>query len=153
MLIHSLIMPLFLYGIELYCGTFGYNMKKLSVLFNRVIRYLFCLRRYDRTHMTPYVFKFLGCSFLNYIKTRNILYFYKIVHNNELIYLNSFFSFSRSRRNRQIQIPRLTSLLERSFHVRVARIFNYLPTELKSLDLSFHTFKSKILTYAQDNEL
>lgn len=151
MMIHSLVMPIFLYGLEVYSGTLGYNFKKLSTLFNRVMRYLYSLGR--RSHVSVYVCRFLGSSFLNYVKARLILCFYKIYKNKNFVCLNSFFSFSRSARNRQLRYPKLTSLLERSFHVRVARIFNYLPLALRSCELSSNTFKSKILTYVQSHDL
>ena len=34
LVVHSLIMPIFLYGIEIYSGTFGYNMSRLRKVFN-----------------------------------------------------------------------------------------------------------------------
>lgn len=149
--IYSLVMPIFLYCIEVYSGTFGYNLRKLNILFNRAIRYVYSLRRRD--HVSTYVIRFLGCSFYNYIKIRLLLYFYNMYRSGNINYLTSFFTFSNSRRNCQIIIPRLSPILEKSFNVRVARIFNTLPRTLKTFEFSYNTFKRKIFEYLLGNEI
>lgn len=147
--VHALIMPIFLYCLEVYSGALGYVMKKIRLAFNRVMRYLFSLRL--RHHISSYVSKFLGCSFDNFVKYRCIMHFYKVYKLQIPIYLVDLFVFGRSTRNRQLVIPKLTPLLERSFLVRVARKYNLLPNALKTFDLTVDTYRKKLLKEISQN--
>lgn len=141
-IVHATIMPLFLYGLEVYSGTVGYILKKIRLAFNRVIRYLFSLR--SRHHVSSYIVKFLGCNFTDFIIFRNMIHFYKTYKLQVPNYLNELFEFGRSRRNKQLLIPPLTPLLERSFSVRVSRTYNQLPAQLKEFSYSPIVYKKKL---------
>lgn len=144
-------MPIFLYGMEIYSGTFGFVLRKLRLLFNRVIRYIYSIKLHQ--HITNYVKSFLGCSLMGFIQMRSLLHFYKIYINKTPTFLVDLFKFGRSARNVQIVIPRMSSALERSFLVRVARFFNKLPSELKTFNYSLDTFKRRLYQYMEVNNL
>ncbi|KAI8118825.1 RNA-directed DNA polymerase from mobile element jockey [Lucilia cuprina] len=140
--IHGLIMPIFLYGLEVYSGTLGYIIKRVRLAFNRVMRYLYSLKLSQ--HVSCYVSKFLGFTFEDFIKFRCLLHFYKIYKLKNPQYLVELFEFGRSIRNKQLKIPMLTSILERSFLVRISRDFNKLPISLREFNLSVCTYKKKL---------
>lgn len=149
--VHALIMPIFLYGMEVYSGTLGYVLKKLRLVFNRVMRYVYSVG--VRLHITCYVKDFLGCSFAGYIQIRSILHFYKVFVKKTPLFLVELFEFGRSTRNVQIIIPRISPQLERSFLVRVARFYNKLPSTLKSFDYSLDAFKRRLYHHMEINDL
>lgn len=147
--VHALIMPVFLYGLEVYSGTLGYVMKKFNLLFNRVIRYIFSVRKHQ--HISNYVDEFLGCSFLQFVNMRSVIHFYKIMSTRAPLFLLEMFKFGRSARNMHIVIPRLSSWMDRSFIVRVARLYNTLPNSLKTFDCSVDTFKKNLAHFVKLN--
>lgn len=146
-IVHALIMPIFTYGIEIYTGTPGFNLKRLSLLFNRVVRYVYSLR--NRDHISSYIQQFLGCSFNSFIKIRNLLLFYKTFKKGFPSSFIDRFIFSKSIRNKQILIPKLTTILERAYFVRVAKLYNALPRTLKSLSSSLVIQKRHLLAFEQ----
>lgn len=146
-IVQAMIIPIFTYGIEIYTGTHGSNLKKLSLLFNRAVRYVYSLRRRD--HISSYVQDFLGCSFNNFIKIRNLLLFYRTFKNGYPSGFLDRFRFSRSNRNKQILLPKLTTTLDRAYFVRVAKLYNALPRVLKSFSNSYALQKSRLIAYVQ----
>lgn len=149
--VHSLIMPMFLYCIEVYTGTVGYNIGKLYMLFKRVMRYLYSLR--GRSHVSIYVEKFLGTSFFDFIKIRLLLHLYSIFRNGFPTFLLNLFTFTKCSRSYQIIPPLNSSWLERSYQVRVIRSFNSLPVNLRRFDQTYHVHRNKLLTYSCSNKV
>lgn len=72
-LAHALVMPNILYCLEVFSAANQKNVKPVELAINRVIRYVYNLRR--REHITPFAIKFLGCTFSAYIDMRLILFF------------------------------------------------------------------------------
>lgn len=62
-------------------------------------------------------------------------------------FLFNSFTFSRSVRNRQIIIPKLSHLNGRSYNVRVARLFNILPNDLKNFNVTYPTYHRRLLNH------
>ncbi|XP_075170459.1 uncharacterized protein LOC142242814 [Haematobia irritans] len=143
-LIHALVMPHLLYCIEVYSGTTGENLRKVKLAVNRVVRYLYSLGRFD--HVSDYVRRFLGCSFSDFVDLRSLLLFYKIFKTQTPLFLVNLFAFGRSRRN-QLIIPTASQYMNKSFHVRIGRLYNSLPNTLKHFDLSYNTYRKKLLQY------
>lgn len=145
-LVQSLIMPFFNYGLEIFTGCSLTQMDILLKCFNRAVRYIFSARARD--HVSPLVQRFLGSSLSSYISRRLLLFFFKLVRSQSPSYLLPNFQFSRSSRSCQLVLPRINSLLaNRSFRVRVARLWNYqMPVKFKNFSCSLHAFKSKLLT-------
>lgn len=119
----SLCLPLLIYGIEVYSCTGVTNINRLRICFNKVIRYIFKLRYND--HVSQYYTELFGCSFSQYIKLRQIIFFYKTMKFGEPSYLLNKFNFSNSNRTFALMYPRHTSLfMERSFCISIARLWN-----------------------------
>ena len=91
---------------------------------------------------------FLRCSTIQYIHFRNTVFFYKVITTGIPNYLKSKIKFLRSERNPQVLEARITcSIYARSFLIRIARIWNNLPIELRSFNSSYNVFKNRLLTY------
>lgn len=120
---HALLMPIFLYGMEVYSGTTADNLRKVKLCLHRMIRYVYGLGYRD--HLSSYVIRFLGVNFEDFISIRNLLLFYKIFKYRAPFYLFERFIFMNSERVRGLVYPRhLTLYMQRSFVVRVARLWN-----------------------------
>lgn len=145
-LAHALLMSQVLYGLEVFSGTIGVNFNRLKRIVNTIVRFVYNVRR--RNHISGYVHRFLGCSFNNFVKYRNLILFHDIIKNDRPLPLCKSFVFSRSARNRQIFIPRIIrTIYERSFVVRVARSWNLLPRDLRIFSQSNNAFRLKLLTH------
>lgn len=139
---NALIMPIFLYCMEVYSGSLCFVMKKVRLAFNRVVRFVYNIN--IREHVTSHVNNFLGCTFSQLVQIRNLRHFYKVFKMQTPLYMLNLFEFCRSTRNPQLRIPKLSSVLMRSFHVRVARAYNPLPRSIKTFRLSTSTFRKKL---------
>ena len=143
---HALLMTHVLYGLEVVSGTTSYNITRLNRITNMIARYVYNVSL--RTHISGYLKQFLGCSFRNFISYRNMLMFFKVIKSGCPVQLRSEFTFSHSSRNPQVIIPRIrASVFERSFLVRIARCWNYLPLELRLFSQSNNAFCLKLMRY------
>lgn len=143
-LAHALMMPHVLYGLEVVSGALAKNLKIMERAVNSIARFVFNVRRRD--HISEYVRNLLGCSFYQFMSLRNLVFFYRIIKSGVPRFLRNKFTFSRSVRNKQILIPRTNcSLYEKSFVVRVARLWNHLPHDLRIFSHSNNVFRLKLL--------
>lgn len=134
------------YGIEVISGTLSGNFKKIERIVNLIVRYVYGLRRSD--HISEKVIEFLGCSLRKYVDLRILQSFYKLIISNSPPMLRRQFVFGMSIRSPQLLIPRFTtSIYERSFLIRVARVWNRLPLHLRTFSFSNHVFRQKILEH------
>lgn len=144
-LVSALVMPSVLYCLEVYSAANQQFIKLIQLAVNRAVRYIYSLRR--RVHITPFVVKFLGCSFPAFVNQRLLLCFYKIFTSRCPLFMYASFIFCSSVRRRQMFIPKLCHTSARSFKVRVARIYNILPNNMKALNISFVMFRNRILRH------
>lgn len=141
---HAVLMPHIIYGLEVIAGCSVRELEKLRKIFRRIIRYVFKLK--PQVHITAYEYRLLGCNFFDYVKIRSLLLFYKIIKFKNPPYLNKLFSFSHSSRNTQIVIPRIyCATFEKSFVIRVGRLWNKFPISLKKFSSSLVKFKRLLL--------
>lgn len=143
---HALLMSQISYCLEIYsCTSYG-NIRKVELLINKVIRFVFSLR--VRDHITGHVIRFLGCNFSNFLNIKILMSFYKLIKNSTPSFLVRRFEFMHSSRNMQIFIPRIyNSFFERSVLVRVARVWNHLPPRLRNYRLSPYTYHKALIEY------
>lgn len=148
LLANSLLMSLFNYGLEVFSGTFSYNLDRLQRIIRKIIRYTFDLRIQDHDRVSELVPEFLGCSFDDYLKLRLLLHFYKTMKCGQPQFLVNEFTFINSTRNIQINVPLgHLAVFDRSFLVRVYRTWNYLPTGLRLFSYSYPNYKNKLLSF------
>lgn len=145
-LAHTLLMSHVNYCLEVDSGTLGYNMAKFENIVKRIVRFVYGISYRD--HVSTAIIDFLGCSVQQYLRLRNLMFFYKIIKTGVPNYLKLKFQFLRSGRNPQIVEPLITcSIYERSFLIRTARNWNYLPLNLRTFTLSCNVFKTRLLSY------
>ena len=131
----AILVSIISYGLEVYSGSQERIMSKVNVLMNKIVRYTYNLRRFQ--HCSPYVELLLGCNFNVFVSSRLICLAFKILKFQTPFGIASNFQFSKSRRNPQMLIPKLNNnVYEKSFMVRVARIWNKLPKEFKKFTYS-----------------
>ena len=145
-------MPHILYCIEVISGTIGREFNHFNRIFNRIVRFVYNVGY--RQHITPYVQTFLGCSFYNYVVFRLLFFFHKVKHNGFPKYLVDNFHLNNSDRNPQFLYPVFHStFFERSFQMRLSRMWNFLPRDLKSFSFSPQVFRRKLMLYLSFNGL
>ena len=150
-LAYSLLMSQILYGLEVISGTIATNLSRINRIVNTIVRFVYNVKR--REHISRYVKSFLGCSFVDFIKLRGLIHFYKAMRASFPLPFLKTFTFSRSTRNPQIFIPRIAnSFYERSFLVRVARCWNHLPIELRIFSHSNNAFRLKLLRFFSNDD-
>lgn len=148
----AILMPHILYCAEVFSSTGSCARRKYKVIFNRIIRYVFNLKKRD--HVSEYTIAFLGSSFENFVSIRLLLFFYKSIFHGCPDYIANKFNFTHSIRNPQIILPlRHLDILKKSFQFRVSKIWNDLPRDLRKFTYSLLVFKSKLVVYARSQVL
>ena len=147
-LAYALLMSQFNYCLEVYSGTLLGNINCLLKVIRKIIRYVYNLKLSDHDRVSENIIDFLHCNFTGYLNLRILLFYYKAMKSGLPTCIVNDFSFNRSIRNVQINIPRIhLAILERSFKVRIARVWNSLPHDLKLFTYSVFTYKKKLLDY------
>lgn len=143
---HAILMSQVLYGLELVSGTINFNLMKLKRIVNAIVRFVYYVK--PRDHISDYVRRFLGCSFNNFVKFRNLILFHKVMKNGRPSAICESFLFSSFNRNPHFVPPRIVrSAFERSFMVRIPRYWNILPYSLRIFSQSNNVFRLKLLEY------
>lgn len=148
----ALLMPHILYCVEVFSGTTVGEFGRFSKILNRIVRFVYGVRL--RQHITPYVIKFLGCTFKNYVGMRILIFFYKTMLNGYPEYLVKNYRFKRFIRNQQLIYPAChTTIYDDSFLRRMSRMWNDLPGHLRCFSFSPQVFKRMLGEYVTDHDL
>lgn len=124
-------MPIFLYGCEVYSGCSIGTFTRVRKCFNAVIRFVYGLR--GRDHVSEWVCDFLGCDLSTFLKFRSVVFLGKTILARSPEFLVEKVEFLRSQRGRWIKLPRRSHvIMDRSFRVRTARLWNNLPLKIHS---------------------
>lgn len=146
-LAHALVLPAILYCLEVYSSASQGSMHRIQVAFNNMIRFVYGVGR--RVHITPYVCRFLGCDFPSYVNYRLLLFLFKLLKCRSPIFLVNEFNFCHSTRTNQLVLPRVDNFLSSTFFVRVARLYNSLPTDLKNFSFSTRSLSNRLRLHFQ----
>lgn len=132
-LARSLVIPVLVYGCEIFLNCDAVSKRKLRVAFNSTIRYIYGLRRYDHvSHLSKIL---LDMSFDCYIKFRTLILLFDILKTHQPPYLYSKLQFPASNRSTCLILPRFTCLTsERQFFISAIRLWNSLPNYLRVLN-------------------
>lgn len=126
LLAKTYLIPVLLYGCELFAKCDSKSTNKLNVVFNSVIRYVYGLRRFVGT--SSHVKKLFGVSLENLMKIRVLLFLHKIIHTKKPSYLYEKIQFARSNRGQKVILPRHRCLVsEWHFYLNACRLWNILP--------------------------
>lgn len=145
LLARTLILPILLYGCEVFCNVDYNSRRKLNVVYNNIARYIYNIRRFD--HISAYSKTIFGCSFDNVLKYFSIACIFDIMQTRQPDYLFNKIQFSASQRTLALIQPRFSCLTsERQFFVHATRLWNSLPLEMRRIR-SAKQFKSELLVY------
>lgn len=140
-LVHTLLMPHFIYGNVIFSKMNVDTERHLQVCFNSCIRFIYNLRRFD--HVSQFQRSIFDLSLSKFYQFQLLLFLFKLINFKEPQYLFESLVFSRSNRTNNIIIPvHHTNFMGNSFAVRGARLWNDLPHNLKSITL-FSEFKRR----------
>lgn len=147
-LLKTLIIPLICYAETVYCKLDSVSQNKLQVAFNNSVRYVYGLRRYD--HITQYNFLALGCSLLQFLNARKLIFLQNLISTKKPAYLFEKLQFAQSQRTLNLIIPTYQYLnSSRLFFVCTTKLWNALPADIKRINCS-KLFKNKILKFLSE---
>lgn len=145
LLAKTYLLPILLYGCEIFANCDITFKNKLNVMFNNIARYVFGLKRRD--HVSNFSKQIYGITFNKYLEFKTLLFLHKIIFTKEPIYLHNILKFTRSNRiNNLIQLRHTSLNSERQFFVFSIYLWNGLPSYLKSICNATH-FKTCLLNY------
>lgn len=138
----ALVIPVLIYGCEIFCNCDADSKRKLQVAFNSTIRYVYSLRRFD--HISHLAKNLLDMPFQNYVKFRTLIILFSIIKTRQPTYLYNKIQFSASNRSACLILPQFSCLTsERQFFIAAIRLWNSLPRNLRELN-DTRRFKSEL---------
>lgn len=133
LLAKALVIPLLIYGCEIFYNCDAESKRKLQVAIYTTIRYVYRLKRYD--HVSHLAKNLVNMSFQNYIKFRTLLFLFSIIKSKQPTYLYEKIQFPVSSRSACLLLPRFSCLTsERQFYIAAIRLWNTLPRNTRELD-------------------
>ena len=146
LLAKTLLLPIILYGCEIFCNLDSSTSRKLNVAYNNIARYIYNLRRFD--HVSSFAVRISGCSLDNLLNFRSLSYLHEIIQTKQPDYLHGKLNFPHSTRSFTFIIPRYNYLItERQFFVHVIRLWNSLPIAMRSVRSTRRLFKCLLFNY------
>lgn len=148
LLAKTYIIPVLLYGCELFVNMDSLSKQKLHVVFNNITRYVFGLRRYDS--VSSHSKQLFNMTLENLLNLRSLILLHKIIYTDQPQYLKEHVQFMRSSRTKQVKPIRYNSLIsERHFFVNTIRLWNALPISIQSI-CSVPNFKRQLGLHFQN---
>ena len=141
----SYLLPILLYGCELYANADSAHLTKLNTTFNNIARYIYGLSRY--ASVSGFAYRINNISFANFLKVKVLILLHKIIFLQEPIYLFERLRFSMSARNNDIiPIRHTRSSSERQFFLYAPSLWNSLNSNLQNTRSAIK-FKRDIFDY------
>lgn len=145
LLAKSYLIPVLLYGCEIFANCNRMDMDRLNVAFNSIARYVFNRKRFDS--ISTYAYQIFGMCFENYLKYRCLLQLHKIVYTKEPPYLYDRIRFARSGRGKMLIQQRYRySRSEGQFFIPTVRLWNSLPVAIQTKSNALH-FKKELMHF------
>ena len=151
-LVHAFITSHLDYCNSLYIGIPDFELDKFQTIQNSAARLITRTKKYD--HITPIRYELHWLPIEYRIKYKIICLTFKVLKKDTPCYLRDLLfvrDVGRPLRNENCfnlyqPIPKTKYYGERAFSICSPKLWNGLPTDLRSLD-SFHRFKSQLKTY------
>lgn len=145
LLAKTYLIPVLLYGCELFSHCDSTDMRKLNVAYNNIARYVFNKRRSDS--ISSFSYQLFNMSFENLLKLRSLLLLHKIINLKQPTYLHDKLRFANSRRGKKLILPRFKYLIsERQFFIGTVRLWNQLPTHIQTI-FNADRFRKELVKY------
>ena len=143
----TLLVPIMLYGCEIFHNCDYEHKRKLNVAYNSIARYIFGLRRYD--HVSEFSRSIYGITLESLFKFRSLLLLNNIMQTRQPPYLYDKICHSRSSRSLNLVPLRYTFLIsERQFFITAIRMWNCLPRSIRMIYCT-KLFELKLKEYLQ----
>lgn len=143
LLAKTYLIPVLLYGCEIYANCNTTDRRKLNVAFNNIARYIFHKSRRDS--ISSYSYKIFNMNFNNLLNYKCLLLFHKIIYLKQPEYLYNRLKFARSNRGRKLILTRFKNLVsERQFFIFTPRLWNNLPANIQIISNTLK-FKRELL--------
>lgn len=151
LLAKTYLIPILLYGCELFGNCDRNSKDKLNMVFKNIIRYVFGLKRYS--HTSAFVNRLYGIGLDDFIKCRVLMFLHKIIYNNKPEHLYQRFIFARSNRGRRLILFRHQSLVsEWQFFIFAPRLWNIIPHSLQCIS-NAQQFKKYIFEFFYNSSI
>lgn len=141
-LVKIFIIPLIIYGANVYGNLDSASLNKLQLTVNNCARFVYNKRKYD--HISTYSKNILGSNLKAFLDTRNLLFIHKLIFNKTPDYLFECLIFSNSKRTNNLAVPvhrHLTT--SRMFFINAVNLWNQLPHHIKNI-ANLKIFKSAL---------
>ncbi|XP_075157688.1 uncharacterized protein LOC142230955 [Haematobia irritans] len=150
LLAKSYLMPVLLYGSELFTKCDARSKHRLDVAYKAILRYVYGLRRFESC--SEYRKHLYGIGFEDYLNNKSLLLMHKIIYTKTPEYLYSKLKFGRTNR-RLLIIPMRHQLLvsEWQFFLNTSRLWNSLPAQIQNLSNAIQ-FKKALLKHCLNAE-
>lgn len=126
LLAKTYVMPVLLFGSELFANCDSKSRRKLNVAFNNISRYVYGVKRYD--HISNFSQQLYGTNFDNLLKIKVLVFLHKTIFTKQPPHLYKRITFSRSGRGNKINsIKYKNHISEWHFFVHAVRLWNTLP--------------------------
>lgn len=126
LLAKTYLMPVLLYGCELFAKCDAASKRKLNVAFNNVIRYVYGLNR--RSSVSMFSSQLYGLSLDNLLNVRVLVFLHKIVYTHKPDHLYGKLNISDISRGKRIKTFRYKSLIsEWHFYIFAVSLWNSIP--------------------------
>lgn len=126
------LMPCLLYGCELFAHCDSTSKRKLHVIYNKIIRYVFGLPKSDH-RVSSFTTKLYGMSLEHVMNIRILTLLHKIIYIKEPHNLYERLTFFHSERGKKIVSLRYRSLIsEWQFYFNAIHLWNFLPNKIQT---------------------
>jgi len=130
LLCKTYLVPILLYGVELFANCDYESKRKLTVAFNNIARYVYNLKRFD--HISEHSRSIFSLSFENFLKLRTLIFLHRIIYSQKPLYLYNRLRFTNSPRdNKIVPFRHSLRLSERQFFLFSVHLWNLLPSHIQ----------------------
>lgn len=145
LLAKTYLIPVLLYGSEIYANCDSTDFRKLKVAYNNIARYIYNKR--NRESISAFSYQINDMTFENLLKFKNLIFLHKIITTKQPTYLYSRITFARSTRGRKLIQQRFKSLLsQRQFYIYTSSLWNRLPNQIQTIS-NANRFKAELSKY------
>jgi len=130
LLCKTYLVPVLLYGVEIFANCDSESKRKLNVAFNNIARYVYGLNRTDS--VSRYSQSIFSITFDNLLKLRILTFLHRIVYTQQPSFLYNKLRFTHSPRdNKIVPFRHRLCLSERQFFLYAVHLWNLLPSYIQ----------------------
>lgn len=145
LLAKTYLVPILIYGCELFASCDTRSRRKLNVMFNNIVRYVYGLKKYDR--VSQFASQLYGINFDNLLKIRVLIFLHKIIYTNQPEYLYERLDILRSNRCKRLRsFKHVCKFSEWQFYIYAIPLWNSIPHSSQLISNALK-FKKNIIEF------